>query len=59
MRYTASAERGRGPIWVLQCVEYPGGYLLDCRARTMRVRLVRVGLCRDDDEACGRVSVAG
>ena len=24
MRYTVTAERGQGPVWVLQCQEHPG-----------------------------------
>lgn len=24
MRYTVRAERGAGPVWVFQCVEFPG-----------------------------------
>jgi len=24
MRFTVTAERGAGPVWVLQCVEHPG-----------------------------------
>src|SRR5680860_1570160 len=24
MRYTVTAERGAGPVWVFQCVEHPG-----------------------------------
>lgn len=24
MRYTVTAERGTGEVWVFQCVEYPG-----------------------------------
>lgn len=24
MRYTVTAERGSGPVWVFQCVEHPG-----------------------------------
>lgn len=43
MQYTATADRGAGPLWALQCVEHPGA-VSETRDLADAQRLMRLAI---------------